>query len=125
LFHKRHDSEIRISSSSLVRPLGGALVCVALASIAGHFFRDYSFSLEVPLWFIAVLLGTALLCGRVAGMVSSIVATMTFMFFLFEPFGSLAVSDSAAKTNLGCMLLAGLAISYFAPKRDFGSALNG
>jgi K+-sensing histidine kinase KdpD len=123
---KCNESEIRfrhrISIRLLLRSLCGALLCGTSAIMAVYLFRDYSFSLDVPLWFIAVLLGTAVLCGRVAGIVGSILATITFMFFLFAPFGSLAVNDSAARTNLGCMLLAGFAISCFAPKRNLGSA---
>lgn len=99
--------------SALRRFVYGAVLCGTSAIVAVYLFREYSFSLYIPLWFIAVLLGTTILWGRVAGIVGSIVSAIMFLVFLFEPFGSLAVSDGVARVNLSCMLLAGLVASNF------------
>ncbi len=97
---------------ALRRSLSGALLCGPSAIVAAYLFREYSFSLYLPLGFIAVLLGTTILWGRVAGIVGSIVSAITFMVFLFAPVGSLAVSNTAARVNLICMLVAGFVVSY-------------
>ena len=97
---------------ALRRSLCGVLLCGTSAILAVYFFREHAFNLYVPLCFIAVLLGTTILWGRAAGIAGSIVSAITFMRFLFEPDG-FAVSDPAARVNPGCMLLAGLVVSYF------------
>jgi len=89
-------------------------LCGTSAIVAAHLFREYSFSLYLPLGFIAVFLGATILWGRVAGIVGSVISAITFMFFLFSPVGSLAVSNAAARANLLCMVLAGFIVSYFA-----------
>lgn len=98
---------------ALRRSLHGALLCGTLAIVAAYLFREYSFSLDLPLCFIAVLLVTTVLWGRVAGIVGSIVSAITFTLLLFAPFGSFAVSDAVAKLNLACMLMGGLLLSCF------------
>jgi K+-sensing histidine kinase KdpD len=100
---------------ALRHSLCGALFCGTSAIGAAFVFRQHSFSLYLPIGFITVLLGATMLWDRVAGIVGSIVSTIAFTLFLFAPFGSLAVSDTAARMNLVCMLLAGFVVSYFTP----------
>lgn len=86
-----------------------ALAATAIA--AGH-----SWQVWVPLIFSAVLFLVALLFGVRAGLLGTFLAALVFAVFLFNPIGRINVADQAARTNLGWMMLIGIAFSFlFAP----------
>ena len=100
----RVDSLIGIAACA-----GAALGTSALAS--GH-----SWQVWVPLGFSALLLFIAWFSGARVGILGTLLAAAVFAFFLFSPVGSLRVASSAARTNLGWMLLIGITFSLlFAP----------
>ncbi|HLY92348.1 MAG TPA: DUF4118 domain-containing protein [Candidatus Angelobacter sp.] len=70
----------------------------------------------VPLFFTIVLLLVAALFGVRAGVIGTVLAALVFAAFLLSPTGSLNVANDSARSNLGWMLLIGLAFSFlFAP----------
>lgn len=100
----RVDSLIGIAACA-----GAALGTSALAS--GH-----SWQVWVPLGFSALLLFIAWFFGARVGILGTLLAAAVFAFFLFSPVGSLRVASSAARANLGWMLLIGITFSLlFAP----------
>ena len=95
--------------------LGGMIAgtaAIAASLVAG----GYSWRTLVPLLFSVVLLFIALVFGARAGIIGTLLAAAVFAGFLFDPLGRLHVSDSAARANLGWMLLIGIGFSFlFAP----------
>jgi K+-sensing histidine kinase KdpD len=78
---------------------------------AGH-----PWNVWVPLFFTGVLLLTALRFGVRAGVLGPLAATLVFAEFLFRPGGSPHVAGAVARSNLGWMILIGIALSFlFAP----------
>ena len=65
----------------------------------------------MPFLFLAMVIFVAVHFGTLAGVVGTIAAALIFAGFLFEPRMSLAVRDSAAKSNLIWMIIAGIAAS--------------
>ena len=96
--------------------LAGVLICGVTAAVASIVAGDYSWRVCVPLIFTVVLLLVALIFGARAGIAGTAIAALVFSVLLFSPVGRLHVSDSAARSNLGWMLLIGLSFSLlFAP----------
>jgi K+-sensing histidine kinase KdpD len=96
--------------------LAGGLICGITAVVASVVAGGYSWRVFVPLLFTAVLLLVALVLGARAGIAGTAVAALVFSMLLFNPVGRLQVSDTAARSNLGWMLLIGLSFSLlFAP----------
>src|SRR5690242_2403690 len=82
-----------------------ALAAVASTLVAeGHPWKDM-----VRLAFIVVLLLIAGSFGVRTGLLGTILAALVFAMFLLAPTGSLNVTDDSARSNLGWMLLIGLA----------------
>lgn len=78
---------------------------------AGH-----SWQVWIPLIFSAVLFLVALLFGVRAGLLGTFLSALVFAVFLLSPIGKINVADQAARTNLGWMILTGIAFSFlFAP----------
>ena len=93
----------------------GGLICASAALGACVLAAGHPWNVWVPLFFTGVLLLTALRFGVRAGVLGTLAATFVFAEFLFSPAGSLRVS-SAARSNLGWMLLIGIGLSFlFAP----------
>ncbi|MCI0347840.1 MAG: DUF4118 domain-containing protein, partial [Acidobacteriales bacterium] len=103
-------------------PVIGVAACALLASTAAMLFRGQPSRVFVPLAFVMVIAAIAALFGRIAGVLGSLAAASMFALLLFTPVGSLAVSESAARANLGWMLLAGVALSYFIGARSAASS---
>ena len=84
-------------------------VCAGLAStlFAGHPSRRL-----VPLVFAVLAVAVSVRFGALAGIVSSLIGAAVFANFLFPPLGKLRVEDTAARTELGWMVLAGISLSY-------------
>lgn len=71
--------------------------------------------------FSIVLLAVALLFGARAGVIGTLLSALIFAVHLFSPVGNYHVTSEVARTNLGWMLMIGIAFSFlFAPqKRTF------
>jgi len=94
----------------------GGLICALAALGASLLAAGHSWNVWVPLAFSAVLLLTALGFGARAGIFGTVAAAFVFAEFLFSPMGSLRAASAAARSNLGWMLLIGIAFSLlFAP----------
>jgi K+-sensing histidine kinase KdpD len=74
-------------------------------------FHASSFRVFFPFLFLAVVVLVAIRFGTLAGVLGTIAAAIIFAGFLFEPRLSLAVRDTAAKSNLIWMIIGGVAIS--------------
>jgi len=102
----------RLRSAPLVDAAIGAAVC-ALAAVgtsmvaAGHPWKNL-----VPLVFTVILLVIAGIFGARAGICGSVAAALIFATFLFAPSGSFIVASDSARSNLGWMLLIGIAFSF-------------
>lgn len=94
----------------------GTAICAVAALAASAVAAGHRWQVWVPLVFSAVLLFIALLFGSRAGVLGTVVATVIFAAFLFNPLRSVRVADAAARSNLGWMLLIGIGFSFlFAP----------
>jgi hypothetical protein len=94
----------------------GGLICALAALGASLLAAGHPWNVWVPLAFSAVLLLTARGFGARAGIFGTLAAAFVFAEFLFSPMGSLRVASAAARSNLGWMLLIGIAFSLlFAP----------
>lgn len=99
--------------------LAGGAICAITALGACRLAAGHPWKVWVPLFFTAVLLLTALRFGISAGVLGTLAATLIFAEFLFRPAGSLPVAGPLARSNLGWMLLIGIALSFlFAPPRS-------
>jgi K+-sensing histidine kinase KdpD len=72
----------------------------------------------LPIWFLAVVMGTVFLFGSLAGVLGTILSGTIFATYLFEPFGRLAIHNAVQKDNLMWMVLVGLALSMFGHRQD-------
>lgn len=94
----------------------GGLICALAALAASLLAAGHSWKVWVPLAFSVVLLLTALGFGTRAGIFGTLLAAFVFAEFLFRPMGSLRMANASARSNLGWMLLIGIASSFlFAP----------
>ena len=101
--------------------LMGGLICGLVALAIGRFAVGQAWRTWVPLVFVAVLSGVAVLFGTRAGILGSVLSALVFAAFLFSPVGSIHVTSEAARSNLGWMLLIGVSFSLlFAPPRSGG-----
>ena len=116
--HTRHIER----TTSLLGLLGradaliGGLICGLAAAAASVIAAGYTWRVFVPLIFTLVLVVVARIFGARAGIAGTALAALVFSMLLFNPLGKMQVSDAAARTNLGWMLLIGLTFSFlFAP----------
>jgi hypothetical protein len=98
--------------------LAGGFICFIAALATGSFASSHSWRAEVPLMFTIVLLLVALIFGAWAGVVGTVLSALVFATHLFSPLGQLRVANDAARSNLGWMLMIGIAFSFlFAPQK--------
>jgi K+-sensing histidine kinase KdpD len=98
--------------------LAGGFICFIAALATGSFASSHSWRAEVPLVFTIVLLLVALIFGAWAGVVGTVLSALVFATHLFSPLGQLRVTNDAARSNLGWMLMIGIAFSFlFAPQK--------
>jgi len=90
----------------------GTGISAAIAAILTFLVRGTHRSVLVPIVFIVIIILCARYFGLVAGIVGSVISTLLFALFLYQPYGSLEVKDPQALSNLGLMLFAGIALSY-------------
>ena len=101
----------RLIDAAVGTAITGLVALAASAVAQGHSWKNV-----VPLVFTVVLLTIAGFFGVRAGILSTVAATLIFAACLFGPTGSLAVTSDSARSNLGWMLLIGIAFSFlFAP----------
>jgi K+-sensing histidine kinase KdpD len=97
----------------------GALFCALLAVLVCLVVPLDAQRAVVPSVFIVVVIAMAMRFGAGAGVLGCILSAVIFAFFLFRPLGSIAIANSAAKSNLVWMILLGVPGSYlFAPTDD-------
>jgi len=111
----------RIALFSNARWIAGTVLCAAAAAGTAAVFSEHTGRELLPLVFLAVITLVALYFGVVAGVIGSVVAAIIFAVFLFPPIGSPVVHDLGERSNVGWMLLGGLAISYLFAPRHRGS----
>jgi hypothetical protein len=90
----------------------GGLMCALAAFAVSALAAGHSWQVWIPLCFSAVLLLTALIFGTPAGLLGSVLAALVFTLFLFSPTGKISIADQTARTNLGWMMLTGVAFSF-------------
>jgi Kef-type K+ transport system membrane component KefB len=100
----------------LINPLLGFVICTIVTSLAAVVFRGTAIRDFVPTGFLVVVVVTAKLWGRLAGVLGTAAAALSFSVFLYTPVGSWIVSDDVARANLGWMMLAGMMLSHFLGK---------
>lgn len=91
----------------------GSALSVAIALLVCPLVRGKPVEPEVPIFFLVVLTAIAWRFGSGAGSLSTILSTIIFAEFLFEPLRSLVVKNPVEKINLAWMIIGGLAISNF------------
>lgn len=101
----------RVGETAVGAAISG-LAAVAATIVA----QAHPWKALVPLLFTVVLLLIAVVFGVRAGVLGTVLAALVFAAFLFQPTGSVSVANDSARSNLGWMLLIGLAFSFlFAP----------
>jgi K+-sensing histidine kinase KdpD len=90
----------------------GTFASIGIAAVLIVLARGSHRSAIVPVVFLVVILVCARYFGLIAGILSSVGATLMFALFLFQPYGSIRVQDHQALLNLGLLLFAGIALSY-------------
>jgi K+-sensing histidine kinase KdpD len=99
--------------------LAGAVLCFLAALVTGEIAGGHTWKAEVPLIFTVVLLVVALLFGAWAGVLGTLLSGFVFATHLFTPLGNLHIANDAARSNLGWMLMIGIAFSFlFAPQKS-------
>ena len=96
----------------LTRPLVGVLLCAAVAVLVAAFTAPHPWRVFVPLGFVAIIVLLSVRYGILVSIFGSLIAAVVFAYFLFPPLGSVRVSASTDRSNLGWMLLGGIVISY-------------
>ncbi len=106
----------KLRSAPLIDAAVGAIVCGLAAVGTSAVAAGRSWQNLVPLVFIVVLLVIAGTFGSRAGILGTVLAALIFASFLFAPTRSMSIANESARSNLGWMLLIGIAFSFlFAP----------
>lgn len=88
------------------------LLCGIAAWSVSQFGWDPSDRVIVPFAFLALVLFLGFRYGRAVGILGSMISAAVFAFALYQPVGSFAVSDDAARSALAWALLAGVSASF-------------
>jgi K+-sensing histidine kinase KdpD len=89
----------------------GVFLCLVLAVLIALLAQAQGHVL-VPLGFVAIVVLLASRYGRAVGLIGTVVGALVFAYLLYPPLHSFRVADATARSNLGWMLLAGLALSH-------------
>src|SRR6516162_5260615 len=84
--------------------------CSGLALALSFFFRGGSLKPAAPAIFLLVIISVAHFCGRLASLLVAVVGGLIFAAFLFEPYASFAVSDTADRIVLLSFALSAIAV---------------
>ena len=123
--------ERRANPVPKVAPLkttAGVALCVTVAAIMSAIFAGHPYRSWLPLLFIVVIMFTAARFGPLAGLLGATLAAVVFAYLLFTPVGSLRIDMSAARENVGWMLLIGIPAGWFlaaSQSSDAASLRNG
>ena len=98
----------------------GAVICGWSAALLCFFFPAQHWKVVLPVAFLSIILLVAMSCGVLAGVLGSVFSALIFACFLYQPLGSVAIANKAARENLGWMLLGGLVISYLLGSKASG-----
>lgn len=90
----------------------GTLLCTSAAALLAALFASSSVRFSLPLICLAIVLAVAARFGATAGVLSSLLSASLLAYFVFSPVNSLAVTDTAARNNLGWLLLGGISLSF-------------
>src|SRR6266567_7618186 len=99
----------------------GGTSCAIAAALATLLFYESSFKAMLPLGFLTVIAGVAILFGRLGGIVGTVTTSLVFASVLFEPRPSLAVADPVAKSHLAWMAAIGLVLSDLMGRRKIAA----
>ena len=105
-------SKFNFQLAQRTRTALAVLLCTVLAWIVALFSAGRPWRAMVPFLFLLVILGLGLLCGRTAGILSSLAAALVFAHSLYKPLGQVQVSDPSLRMNLAWMALAGVSLSF-------------
>lgn len=106
----------KLCSAPLMDVALGSLICALAALGASVISAGHSWKNLVPLLFALVLLVIAEIFGARAGILGTVLAALVFASFLFAPIWSVSIASDSARSNLGWMLVIGIAFSFlFAP----------
>src|SRR5262249_44441356 len=105
----RHHS-VRVIS--LLDTVIGTLLCTSAAALLAALFASSSVRLALPLICLAIVLAVAARFGATTGILSSLLSAMLLPYFVFSPVHSLQITDAAARSNLGWLLLNGISLSF-------------
>ena len=89
-----------VQTRSRLKPLLVIVLCGGLALGLSLSFRDGAVKPAVPAIFVLVIVSVAHFCGRLVSLLVAIVGGLVFAAFLFEPYGSLAVNNTADRLVL-------------------------
>jgi K+-sensing histidine kinase KdpD len=88
-----------------------SLLCAAIASAFCILLKDSTIEAQTPLLFLIVILAIAGRFGTSAGVLGTLISALVFAEFLFDPLRSLAISNPLERSNIGWMILGGLALA--------------
>jgi len=91
------------------------ILCGGLALDLSLFFRDSSVK---PAIFVLAIISVAHFCSRLASLLVAIVGSLVFAAFLFEPYGSFAVSNAADRLVLFWFALCSIVVACLSTKPD-------
>ena len=95
----------------------GVLVCWGVAAFLTFFLDDSGeLRLAAPVICLLVLIPTATYCGRVAGLIGSVGASMLLAMRLYSPYGSLAIDDPAARVMMTVCQVSAVVVVMIAPR---------
>lgn len=89
----------------------GSALCAGVAFALCLTLRSSSIEDAAPLLLIPIVLLVAIRFGVLAGVVGTVASSLVFAVYLFPPLHRAAVSDPQQKSNLGWLLMAGIALS--------------
>ena len=103
---------VKLQSAELVVAASALLLCAIGAWTVSQVEWNPSYRLVLPFVFLGLVLFLGFLYGRAIGILGSVISVAVFAFALFQPVGSLAVRDSAARSALAWALLIGVSASF-------------
>jgi hypothetical protein len=113
-FRKAKGRTLRVTLKSLP---GVALSVCAAVALSLLLNDDSEIRLLVPVICLFVVLATSFIWGRMAAILGSVGATLTFTILLFPPLGSLRVADPGERMMLLLFQLSAIGLAFLAPRR--------
>jgi hypothetical protein len=110
----------RRSESELGGPLWAAIGTLAAITAAGLMSRERGvFSQEIVLLtLVVIIVGAAALGGKVAGLYTALVASLSFNFFHTQPYSSLRIHSARDIVSTVLLFVVGLVVGALAMSRE-------